>query len=139
MERLCKKCDSTKPLSEFYVARKDKLPNPSAYNYECKSCAKERVRARHLMNPNRTKHNDLMRMYGISLEEHNQMFEEQNGLCYLCNKPGDGRWKKLCVDHDHETGKVRKLLCRSCNTALGQVGDNIELLTKMIEYLSNHS
>ena len=77
-----------------------------------------------------------MRSYGITLEEHNRMFEKQNGVCYLCKKPGDGRWKKLCVDHDHETGKVRKLLCRSCNTALGQVGDNVNLLKAMIEYLS---
>lgn len=138
MERLCKKCDTQKPMSEFYVARRDKLPLASAYNYECKSCVKKRVRAKHLENPDRTKNNDLKRMYGITLEEHNKMFDEQNGACYLCHKPGDGRWKKLCVDHDHKTGKVRKLLCRSCNTALGQVGDNIDLLERMVTYLKEN-
>lgn len=130
--RTCMTCREEKSILEFYFRDKKTGRRHSA----CKECDKERVKARHLENPDRTKNNDLMRTYGITLEEHTRMFEEQNGVCYLCKKPGDGRWKKLCVDHDHKTGKVRKLLCRSCNTALGQVGDNVDLLKAMIEYLN---
>ena len=132
MKRTCYKCKVEKTTEDFYVRNKKTMVRQSV----CKECTKDRVRKRHLENPARTKNNDLMRTYGITLEEHTRMFEEQNGVCYLCKKPGDGRWKKLCVDHDHETGKVRKLLCRSCNTALGQVGDNVDLLKAMIDYLS---
>lgn len=66
------------------------------------------------------------------------MYEEQNGVCAVCEKPGDGRWKKLCVDHDHKTGKVRQLLCRNCNMILGQVDDNINHLEKLTSYLKKH-
>jgi hypothetical protein len=67
------------------------------------------------------------------------MFEKQKGLCAICGKEGDGRWKKLCVDHCHSTGKVRELLCRNCNMVLGQVGDNRDLLMEMVSYLDRHS
>ena len=135
MKRTCYKCKVEKTTEDFYVRNKVTMVRQSV----CKECTKERVRKRHLENPARTKNNDLKRMYGITLDEHNKMFEEQNGVCYLCKKPGDGRWEKLCVDHDHTTGKVRKLLCRSCNTALGQVGDNVDLLMNMVQYLKEHS
>ena len=105
----------------------------------CKECDKERVKKRHQDNPERTRNNDLKRNYGITLAEHKQMFEEQKGLCAICKKEGDGKWKKLCVDHDHKTGKVRQLLCRNCNMVLGQVGDNVQNLQNMIEYLTRHT
>ena len=60
-------------------------------------------------------------------------------VCAICEKPGDGKWKKLCVDHDHKTGKVRQLLCRNCNMILGQVDDNINHLEKLTEYLQKHA
>ena len=85
-----------------------------------------------------TKNNDLKRLYGITLDEHTQMYEEQNGVCAICKGEGDGKWKKLCVDHDHKTGKVRQLLCRNCNMVLGQVNDNVNLLSEMIKYLQKH-
>jgi hypothetical protein len=66
------------------------------------------------------------------------MYEAQNGVCAICKGEGDGKWKKLCVDHDHTTGKVRQLLCRNCNMVLGQVGDNTNLLEEMIKYLQTH-
>ena len=134
MKKTCYICKVEKSTDDFYVRNKKTM----VLHGSCKECDKARVRKRHLENPARTKNNDLKRMYGITLEEHNKMFDEQSGVCYLCHKPGDGRWKKLCVDHDHKTGKVRKLLCRSCNTALGQVGDNIDLLERMVTYLKEN-
>jgi len=66
------------------------------------------------------------------------MFQEQNGVCAICGCKGDGRWKTLCVDHNHDTGNVRGLLCRSCNTALGQMKDDPSLLRNAVLYLESY-
>jgi len=129
--KTCMTCGKEKLATDFYVRNKVSMVRHSI----CKECDKQRVRNRHEENPERTRNNDLKRNYGITLDEHTQMYEEQNGVCAICKEPGDGRWKKLCVDHDHKTGKVRQLLCRNCNMVLGQVGDNIIILQSMIEYL----
>ena len=130
--RTCMTCGEEKSILEFYFRDKKTGRRHSA----CKECDKARVKARHQANPERTRNNDLKRNYGITLEEHTKMYENQNGVCAICKKPGDGKWKKLCVDHCHTTGKVRGLLCKRCNIALGEVGDNISTLQKMIEYLN---
>ncbi len=132
--RTCMTCDVEKHITEFYIRNKKTGKRHSA----CKDCDKERVKARHQQNPERTRNNDLKRNYGITLQEHQQMFEDQQGVCAICKGEGDGKWKKLCVDHDHETGKVRQLLCRNCNMVLGQVNDNVNLLSEMIFYLNKH-
>lgn len=54
--------------------------------------------------------------YGISLEDRNKMEAEQNGLCKVC-----GEKKRLVVEHNHETGKIRGLTCDGCNTLIGQL------------------
>ena len=75
-------------------------------------------------------------LYGI-------LANEQNHKCAICNKsPVYGRHKyprKLAIDHNHKTGKIRGLLCRYCNLALGGFKDNIKLLKKAIEYLEEYS
>jgi hypothetical protein len=127
-------CGKEKPATDFYVRNKVSMVRHSI----CKECDKARVKARHQANPERTRNNDLKRNYGITLDEHTQMYENQNGVCATCKKPGDGKWKKLCVDHDHKTGKVRQLLCRRCNMVLGQVFDDISLFDEYIKYLQKH-
>ena len=77
-----------------------------------------------------------MRKYGITLEQYNAMLAAQGGVCALCKMPGRfGKYDKLDVDHCHETGRVRGLLCITCNHALGILGDNVEALEKAIKYL----
>ena len=132
--RTCMTCGVEKNIVEFYVRNKKTGRRHSA----CKECDKARVKARHQANPERTRNNDLKRNYGITLQEHQEIFDEQKGDCAICKGEGDGKWKKLCVDHDHKTGKVRQLLCRNCNMVLGQVGDNVNLLEEMIKYLQKH-
>ncbi len=129
--RTCMTCGDEKFATEFYVRNK----KTGVRHSSCKECDKERVKSRHKENPERTRNNDLKRNYGITLDEHTKMYEEQEGLCAICGNEGNGKWKKLCVDHCHSTGKVRKLLCHHCNTALGLVGDNISTLQAMVEYL----
>jgi hypothetical protein len=78
-----------------------------------------------------------IRSYGISIEEYDQMLLEQNGVCYICNKkPSDKR--ALDIDHNHETGVVRGLLCSQHNRAIGLFDDSINLLARAIEYLSRN-
>ena len=132
--KTCMTCGNEKLSTDFYVRNKVSMVRHSI----CKECDKARVKARHQANPERTRNNDLKRNYGITLKEHQEMYEEQNGVCAVCEKPGDGKWKKLCVDHDHKTGKVRQLLCRNCNMILGQVDDNINHMEKLTAYLKKH-
>ena len=127
-------CGEEKSILEFYFRDKKTGRRHSA----CKECDKARVKARHQANPERTRNNALKRNYGITLKEHQEMYDVQNGVCAICKKSGDGKWKKLCVDHDHKTGKVRQLLCRRCNMILGQAYDDSGLLADMIAYLNRH-
>lgn len=78
----------------------------------------------------------LQKNYGITLDDYYQMLDNQNGCCAVCNAlPPTGRKKYLAVDHDHDTGKVRGLLCDNCNRAIGLLKDNVEVLDKASEYL----
>lgn len=84
----------------------------------------------------------LKRSYGISLEEYDKMYFEQDGCCMICGKnenelleQHNETQKLLFVDHNHKTGKVRGLLCRKCNFMISYVGDNFNLLYRAIAYL----
>lgn len=74
--------------------------------------------------------------YGITLEDYDEMLEWQGGGCAICGSPvGDGVGRRLSVDHDHETGEVRGLLCSRCNAGLGMFQDRQDLLLRAVEYL----
>lgn len=60
-----------------------------------------------------------MRRYGITLEQYEAQFAAQGGVCAICGGAGGGKWWPLVIDHDHETGKFRGLLCDRCNRWLG--------------------
>lgn len=77
----------------------------------------------------------LKRVFGISLEEYKKMSEQQKDQCAICKKNSADCGRALDVDHDHETGMVRGLLCNQCNNALGLLKDNIESLRNAIIYL----
>lgn len=76
-----------------------------------------------------------MRLYGLSTEAYEAMFAEQGGKCAICRRPPSGA---LHVDHDHETGAVRSLLCSDCNTGLGLFQEAPALLRAAEEYLLQH-
>lgn len=79
---------------------------------------------------------NLKRLYGISLEQKQQMFTSQNGKCAICFLPITLSGKQSStVDHNHSTGKVRQLLCHSCNCGLGNFGESIINLKSAINYL----
>lgn len=81
----------------------------------------------------------LRRKFGISAEEYMLLLDEQDGRCKIClrtpEEVGDKGCPRLAVDHDHETGAVRGLLCRPCNAGLGHFQDSPELMASAINYL----
>ena len=85
---------------------------------------------------------DLQRNFGIGLHEYGKMLVSQNGKCAICKQEEtekrNGNIKSLAVDHNHSTGKVRGLLCSSCNTALGKFKEDVEILKNAISYLQSH-
>lgn len=81
-----------------------------------------------------------MSLYGITLEEFDALYDQQQGLCAICNKPEtclsrSGKVKTLSVDHCHTTGKVRGLLCNTCNNLIGRSKDDTSILINAISYL----
>jgi len=81
---------------------------------------------------------DLQAKYGLTLEQYNLMLAIQQCKCAICNKPLD-LGKNTCVDHDHATGRNRKILCRLCNMILGQTNEDVILLRSMIKYIEKYS
>ena len=78
----------------------------------------------------------LRKTYGMTLERFNEMYEQQKGKCAICmGNFEDMTRRHLNVDHDHETGAVRQLLCGNCNVALGALREDINLFEKAITYL----
>ena len=98
----------------------------------------ERVKKYCRNNPEKTKDMKLKSAYGITIEQYNQMYKEQEGRCKICGVHQAECKKAFAVDHNHDTGEVRGLLCMECNTGIGKLGDNVELLKKAIEYLKKY-
>jgi len=79
--------------------------------------------------------NALLNRYKITQEKYDSMYEEQNYCCAICGVNEKTLNKKLCVDHDHKSGKVRGLLCNNCNFAIGAMKDDPTILENAIAYL----
>ena len=95
-------------------------------------------------NPNKARLKDRrgqLNKAGIGPEQYQAMWDAQNGLCAICKQPEiiidrrTGKIKKLAIDHDHETGENRGLLCNACNIMLGCATDNSEILRAAAEYI----
>ena len=84
----------------------------------------------------RKKTSYLKKLYGFTLDEWNEMFDAQDGKCAICGKHQTEIGKTLGVDHCHKTGKIRGLLCTTCNRGLGYFKDDIENLRCAIMYLN---
>jgi hypothetical protein len=82
--------------------------------------------------------------YGITGSEYRAMLAEQNGICACCGRtepiidPRTGNARQLATDHNHATGKVARLLCSSCNIALGHMQHNVRRVEQLLEYCKQH-
>lgn len=97
------------------------------------------IRRRRLAYANHARDAFLRRSYGITLVDYSEMLKAQGGLCGICKRSeshkSNGRPRALSVDHCHNTGVVRGLLCRSCNSAIGRVGDCVLRASTALVYL----
>lgn len=142
----CFICRQTFPLDNFYSTVKR---NGRRYwDSYCKPCACKKRSSyppgKLLDRPAWIRKKNLA-LYGLTIEMFDSMVDSQGGVCAICNRPEthiNPRTKKLRrlnVDHDHATGKVRGLLCSKCNRGIGQLGDSIELMKAALAYLEYHA
>lgn len=138
--KVCTKCHQEKPLSDYNKGRKKEKSEGHYLRPNCKPCDNQRSRDYHNLNRDKihAKNREwrIKSKYDISIERYNELLNEQKHLCAICGKKSsDALNRKLAVDHDHETGEVRGLLCGNCNNGLGRFKDDISLLEKAISYL----
>lgn len=117
--RQCSKCKEKKSFDDFYPSK-----NPIGIRPSCKTCvgvvnSNRDHSAYYWKNKEKVQAFKRKHMYGLSNDDYETMLIEQNFRCKAC-----GDETKLVVDHCHETGLIRGLLCRNCNTALGQLKDS---------------
>ena len=109
------------------------------YTKEQKALTDKRYRE---ANVERLQQYDRARNFGIDLKQYGDMLLAQNGKCKICKQAEtatrNGRVKALAVDHDHETGEIRGLLCVQCNTGLGKFKDDRNLMLSAIKYLDEY-
>ena len=155
----CKVCAESKPLTEFYAAAGTR----DGYRLECKLCnlavraakyranplpARERAAQWQRDNPERyqarqreyvetgkksvaNRKSHLKRKYGLTLKAFDALLASQGGGCAICGRPDADN-----VDHDHDTGRVRGILCFPCNVAIGLVHEDEERLLAAASYLT---
>ena len=141
--KVCGSCKTEKTLDMFN-------PNRSKKNYSygvypvCKECSSTKSRLSYIKHKEKRKEGirsyHLRSKYGLSLEQFFDLVKKQNGLCACCGEKQDYKTvgkthQELYVDHCHETGRVRGLLCGRCNTGIGMLGDTLEHLRKAVTYL----
>lgn len=153
--RRCRTCKIVKPADDFYKAPS----NADGLNSKCAPCYNEavaeyaslpRTKALRGAQYRRMREQDegawrvrqraysFRYKYGIELEHYEAMLEAQHGRCWICETMAAPDLT-LFVDHDHDTGQVRGLLCRRCNSGLGMFGDDPELMARALSYLTERA
>jgi hypothetical protein len=151
----CTLCRETKLLLSFYTNR-NTADGAGSY---CRDCDRERIRRWRAANRDRVKANNAayaerhperkkrdhrqwwLRLYGLTQEDYAALLAAQDGVCAICQQPEryidarTGEPRRLAVDHDHETNRVRGLLCGRCNRSIGQFADDHERLMRASDYL----
>lgn len=126
--KTCRKCGIDKELDQFY----ENYRHPGGYNPRCKKCYRE-ARKDYLKSESYRKSirkHALKKRYGLTPEQFESMVKQQNGKCANpgCESAGTH------VDHDHDTGRVRALLCSGCNLAFGNLYENERKILGLAEY-----
>lgn len=106
---------------------------------------------RYVMSKEQVRHYGLVKNYNVTMTQYAEMFAAQKGCCAICKHPETAKIpgrrssnyestgvRDLSVDHDHETGVVRQLLCNACNHMLGEAGDSTERLRAAADYIDFH-
>ena len=133
----CPFCNEEKPGSEFYLRQVGPHIYYSAF---CKKCNTQYTKLwrRNNKRPMDRRKYLLKNKYGITEHDYNILLEKQGGVCAICGTTDCGTRHKtpyFVIDHSHETGEIRGLLCQSCNHGLGKFKDNPALLRGAADYL----
>ena len=131
--RRCYKCKIEKEEKEFY-----KRHSKGRYRGECKKCSYTLSKAYFAKHPEKRKQADLkhrLSQFNLTLKQYQELGEKSNWTCNICQIPQSKCSRKLAIDHDHITKKIRGLLCSNCNHGLGHFKDDVAFLKKAIEYL----
>ena len=122
----CPDCGETKALDEF---PRNKNSKDGRHTY-CKPCHNARGRETIQRLHGNSRHYHLKKRYGIGADEFDERVRLQGGVCAICGRPDPEH-----VDHSHETGEVRGILCFNCNGGLGQFRDSIDAVLAAAAYL----
>lgn len=125
---ICTKCGIDFPLTEFYPYKS----SSKGFRSACKTCDYVVEKKRLKGNTKAHKQKNLLKCFGITVEDFNNQLDYQNDVCSVCGDPNP-----ISVDHCHSSGKIRGILCRSCNTMLGMAKDNPNTLLSGIKYLAD--
>tara|TARA_R110000868_G_scaffold77432_3_gene221696 strand:+ start:43 stop:510 length:468 start_codon:yes stop_codon:yes gene_type:complete len=133
-KKKCLGCEQEKLASDFEK-------NGKYLSARCRPCKLIQTKAWREKNRHRYSSRlryNLLNRYGISSEKYGEMLAAQDGKCAVCR--GDVSWgrRNFSVDHDHDTGKVRGLLCSYCNTAIGHLKDSLPNLQRAMDYLRSY-
>ncbi|MFF5045647.1 endonuclease VII domain-containing protein [[Kitasatospora] papulosa] len=127
--KTCSKCRETKPDTAFHQN------GEGGRRSKCRDC-RAKTEKRRPRTALERRGPDLLRKYGITVEQYDAMHDAQGGRCAIC---GDVPAAGLALDHCHNTGKPRGLLCKLCNLGIGHFRDRADLLTAAAAYLSHHA
>jgi DNA-directed RNA polymerase subunit RPC12/RpoP len=132
----CSSCKEEKTVDKFYKNKSTK----TGYSNQCQECRKKwkpSLDQKERYNE-RTRNWNRKKLSGFSKEDFDNKLIEQGYRCAICNtnNPGATNWH---ADHDHKTGKKRGVLCHKCNTGLGLLKDDVEILCAAIEYLHHYT
>lgn len=124
----CPRCKRDLPKAEFWRSSK----SSDGLQGWCKTCAVAAKRERSQTAEGKRQKAGWSRrsLYGLDPADFDLMVAAQSGVCAICTQP-----RELHVDHDHETGRIRGLLCSNCNTALGLLGEDVDVLIAALAYL----
>lgn len=139
-------CRSCRSISAGHVLRRVYEIEPDPGNRWCSVCKKQKSIELFPKVGRRCKEcysRATVREYGLTEEDYDQMLHKQNYRCAICGSNSSSESKKkgrfLYIDHDHYTGKVRGLLCSKCNSGIGLLGDDFEVLECAADYLRTHA
>lgn len=131
-EKTCCRCGLSKPVDDFGLNRSKKDNRQPA----CRDCISARQAELYRADPKRRANQrklNLKRLYGMTIEEWDARYRAQRGLCAACGYPPPPS-KRLEVDHSHETGATRELLCPDCNKAFGHLHESPERIRSLAVY-----
>lgn len=142
----CKSCirlEDKKQREQYPEKRKQRIKqwhSLQSKSYKIREANKNKEYRKN--NPEKIKKMNRRKMlqtkYGMTISQYETLFNFQKGCCAICSRHKDNFKYNLAVDHDHKTGKIRQLLCPSCNTGLGNFKDSEELLLNAVKYLELH-